>query len=255
MRRAVTLFLFLLLAVPAHAEEIVVAAASDLGFAIQEIIEGFEATTPHRVRLSLGSSGNFFTQIRNGAPFDVYLSADIAYPRGLAPFGLVEPDSIFVYAVGRIVVWVRNESTLDVESLGPNSLLEGNGKVSIANPRHAPYGRAAMAAIEHYQFGEHLSDRLVLGENVAQAAQFVQSGAAEIGIIALSLAESDPMREAGRFWEIPLDAYPRMDQGGVILAHAGQTGRLRAARAFTAWMQGPEARGVLRDYGLSPSSN
>ena len=255
MRRSVTFFLFLLLAVPAHAEEILVAAASDLGFAIQKIIEGFEATTPHRVRLSLGSSGNFFTQIRNGAPFDVYLSADIAYPRQLAPFGLVEPNSIFVYAVGRIVVWVRNESTLDVRSLGPSALLEGNGKVSIANPRHAPYGRAAMAAIDHYRFGERLSNRLVLGENVAQAAQFVQSGAAEIGIIALSLAESEPMREAGRFWEIPLDAYSRMDQGGVILAHAGQTGRLRAARAFTAWMQGPEARGVLRDYGLSPSSN
>ena len=255
MRRSVTLFLFFLWAGPAHAEEILVAAASDLGFAIKKIIEGFEATTPHRVRLSLGSSGNFFTQIRNGAPFDVYLSADIAYPRQLVPFGLVEPDSIFVYAVGKIVVWVSNDSTLAVRSLGPNALLEGKGKVSIANPRHAPYGRAAMAAIDHYQFGERLSDRLVLGENVAQAAQFVQSGAAEIGIIALSLAESDPMREAGRFWEIPLDAYPRMEQGGVILAHAGQTGRLRAARAFTAWMQGPEARGVLRDYGLSLSSN
>ena len=242
-----------MLVTPVYGEEIVVAAASDLSFAIREIIEDFEANTPHRVRLSLGSSGNVFTQIQNGAPFDVYLSADIAYPRQLAAAGLVEPDSAFSYGVGRIVVWVGNDSRVDVESLGPDALVALSGKVAIANPRHAPYGRAAMAAIEHYQLREQLADRLVLGENVAQAAQFVQSGAAEIGIIALSLASADPMRESGRYWEIPLDAYPRMDQGGVILNHARQTGRLEAARSFTAWIAGPQAQGVLRRYGFSLS--
>ena len=234
----------------AAAEEIVVAAASNLTFAIREIIEDFENNTPHRVRLSLGSSGNFFTQIQNGAPFDVYLSADITYPEQLEASGLSEPGSLFSYAIGRIVVWARNDADVDPPSLGMEALVEEAGRISIANPRHAPYGRAARSALEYYQLWESVSNRLVLAENVSQAAQFAESGAAEVAIIALSLASSDPLRERGRFWEIPPEAHPELAQGGIILAHARTTGRLEAARAFKAWMQSDRARVILEGHGL-----
>ena len=238
-----------------EAEDIVVAAASDMTFAIREIIEDFESSTPHTVRLSLGSSGNFFTQIQNGAPFDVYLSADINYPEQLAASDLIEPGSLFSYAFGRIVVWARNGSSTDPTSLGMAALVENVGRVAIANPRHAPYGRAARSALEYFQLWESVSNRLVLAENVAQAAQFAESGAAEIAIIALSLASSDPLRAAGRFWEIPSPAHPQLTQGGVILPHARNTGRLRAARSFTAWMQNGSARAILERYGFSLPSD
>ncbi len=239
----------------AEAEDLVVAAASDLSFPIREIIEDFEASTPHTVRLSLGSSGNFFTQIQNGAPFDVYLSADIDYPERLSASGLSEPGSLFSYAFGRIVVWARNDSSSDPASAGMAALLEEGGRISIANPRHAPYGRAAQSALEYYDLWESVSLRLVLAENVAQAAQFAESGAASIAIIALSLASSDPLRRAGRFWEIPQAAHPELVQGGVILPHARSTGRLEAAQTFVAWMQNDRARAILARYGFSLPSN
>ncbi len=239
----------------AAAEDIVVAAASDLSFAIREIIDDFESSTSHTVRLTLGSSGNFFTQIRNGAPFDVYLSADIAYPEQLERFGLTEPDSLFSYATGRIVIWARNDSSLDLLSLGMQAVAENVGRVAIANPRHAPYGRAARAALEYYRLWDRVSDRLVLAENVSQAAQFAESGAAGIAIIALALASSDPLRDSGKFWEIPVAAHPEMVQGGVILAHAARTGRGEAARAFAASMQSQRARAILERYGFSLPSN
>jgi molybdate transport system substrate-binding protein len=240
---------------PAAADDIVVAAASDLSFAIREIIADFEANTSHTVRLSLGSSGNFFAQIQNGAPFDIYLSADINYPEQLAVSGLTEPGSLFSYAFGKIVVWARNESSTDLTSLGMRALLEETGRISIANPRHAPYGRAARSALEYYDLWESVSPRLVLAENVAQAAQFAESGAAAMAIIALSLASSDPLRDAGHFWEIPPQAHPALAQGGVILPHARNTGRLTAARSFAAWMQSDRARLILERYGFSLPSN
>ncbi len=256
MKRTILIICLVLLMAPASlAQEVFVAAASNLNFAIREIIEGFEANTTNRVRLSLGSSGNLFNQIQNGAPFDVYLSADTVYPRQLEVAGLVEPGSGFLYALGRIVVWVRNGSPIDVEEAGIGSLVEGTGKIAIANPRHAPYGRAAVAAMEHFGVWNSVSDRTVLGENVSQAAQFVQSGAAGIGIIPLSLALSEPMKDAGRYWEIPVETYPTLEQRGVIVGRAARFGRLETARAFADWIRGARGREVLRKYGfgLGPS--
>ena len=239
----------------AGAEDIVVAVASNMGFAIREIIEDFEAGTGHTVRLSLGSSGNFFTQIQNGAPFDVYLSADITYPEQLARAGLTEPGTVFPYAVGRLALWVRNESEVDVVSLGVGALAQGEGRISIANPRHAPYGRATRDALRYYRLWDRVSGRLVLGENVGQAAQFVQSGAAEIGVIALSLAYSDPMRRTGRFWPVPAQAHEELVQGGVILSHARGTRRLGAALAFVAAILGERGQATLQRYGFSLPSD
>jgi molybdate transport system substrate-binding protein len=236
----------------AFAGEVIVAAASDLSFPMKEIIAQFERKTGHTVKLTLGSSGNFQAQIVNGAPFDVYFSADVDYVHQLEQKGLVEPNTVYVYAIGRLVLWVPNSSTLDVRKLGMQALLQPAAKhVAIANPNTAPYGRAAVAAMRHYNLYDQISPRLVLGENVAQAAQFASSGAADIGIIADSLALSDPMRPAGRYWEIPLDAYPRLDQGMAILKQALRGGHFEAARAFYDWFRNDSSRSILKKYGFS----
>ncbi len=172
----------------AAAEEIIIAAASDLNFAFKEIVSEYERNTGNHVKLSLGSSGNFYSQITNGAPFDLYFSADVGYPRKLEEAGLTVPGSLYRYAVGRVVLWTGATTGIDV-SKGLEVLQDPViKKVAIANPKHAPYGRAAVAAMEHYKIYDKVKDRLVFGENVSQAAQFIQSGACEIGIVALSLA-------------------------------------------------------------------
>ena len=236
----------------AFAEEVLVAAASDLSFPIKEIISQFEQKTGHTVKLTLGSSGNFQAQISNGAPFDVYLSADVDYVRQLDRAGLIEPNTIYVYAVGHIVLWVPNGSPIDVKKLGMQSLLQPAAKrIAIANPNLAPYGRAAVAALRHFNIYDRVSPRLVLGENISQTAQFVSSGAADIGIIADSIALSDPMRSAGKSWEIPPDAYPRLEQGMAILKHARKAGHLEVARAFSEWFRNDASRAILKKYGFS----
>jgi len=226
-----------------------VAAASDLRYAMVELTTGFGRTHPDvTVRTSYGSSGQFESQIRNGAPFDLYFSADIAYPERLAERDLASRDGVFSYAIGRIVLWVQRDSPVDVQSLGIDALThESVRRVAVANPRHAPYGRAAMAALSHYRLRRRLAGSLVLGDNVSQAAQFVQSGNADIGIIANSLAVAPPMREAGSHWEIPADAYPEMRQGGMILRRSPHQ---EAARAFRDHVLGPEGREVLSRFGF-----
>ena len=235
----------------AFATEILVAAASDLNFAIKDIITEFEQKTGHHVKLSLGSSGNFYSQISNGAPFELYLSADIGFPRKLEDAHLTVPNTVFPYAVGRIVVWVPKETPIDVQKLGITSLLDPSiKKIAIANPKHAPYGRAAVAALKHFDLYDGVEKKFVLGENISQTAQFVLSGNADIGIIALALAVAPSMKEAGRYWEIPLTAYPRMEQGGVILETARKSGNFAAVKQFADWMTAPTGREVLKRYGF-----
>src|SRR5262245_60152862 len=234
-----------------QATEIVVAAASDLNFLLKEIVAQFERQTGHKVKLSLGSSGTFHAQITNGAPFDVFLSADITYPRELEKAGLTEPNSLFIYAVGRAVIWVPKSSAIDVAKLGMQSLLDPSvRKIAIANPQHAPYGRAAVSSMQHFKVYDAVKSKLVLGENVSQAAQFIESGAADIGIIALSLARSDAMQSVGKYWGIPLETYPRLDQGGVILKQSRKANHLDAARAFMDALRSTQGRAVLERYGF-----
>ena len=239
-------FLCLFTVVPLHAEEVNVAAASDLNFAIKEIIQDFEHNTGHKVRLTLGSSGNFYAQIVNGAPFDVFLSADLNYPKQLEQGGYALSGSTFVYGVGRIALWAPAGSQLNFEKEGMQALAGPSvKKIAIANPEHAPYGRAAVAAMKAANVYERVKSKLVMGENISQAAQFVQSGAADIGVIAVSIAVSAPMRSAGRHWVIPENSYPRMEQGAVLLKRAGA-----GARAFHEWLRGPQARSVFERYGF-----
>ncbi len=232
----------------ASAEEFAVAAASDLNFAIKELIGQYEKQTGHRVKLSLGSSGNFYAQLQQGAPFDLYFSADIGYPKKLEEAGLTVPGSLYRYAVGRVVLWAPKSSPLDV-SKGLTVLREPTiRKIAIANPKHAPYGRAAVAAMEHAQVYADVKDRLVLGENISQAAQFIESGACDVGIIALSLAMAPAMKNAGTYWQIPAEAHPPLEQGAVIMR---QSKNQEAARQFLSFMQGPEGQEIMTRYGFT----
>jgi molybdate transport system substrate-binding protein len=225
---------------PAH--KLTVAAAADLNFALPEIARQFHAAAPAvELQIAYGSSGNFFAQIGNGAPFDVFFSADVAYPRKLAAAGVAPENSVFTYAVGRLVVWVPAASPLDPATALRDASVH---RVAIANPRHAPYGRAAQAALRSLGLYQSVQPKLVLGENVAQALQFVESGAADTGIVALSLALAPPVRARGRYWEIPLDAYPRMDQGGIVLKDSP------AARDFRAFLLSAAGRRILKQYGF-----
>jgi molybdate transport system substrate-binding protein len=237
---------------PAFAADLRLAAASDLNFAIKEIITQYEKDTGNHVQLTLGSSGTFFTQISEGAPFDVYLSADRSYPDQLLDRKLGEPGSLLIYGVGRIVVWVPASSPIDVTKLGMQSLFHPSvRKISIANPNFAPYGRSAVAAMQKAGVYDRVKNNLVLGENISQAAEFVVSGAAQVGILGISMALSDAMRGKGKYWEVPTDTYPVMEQAGMILRHARESGNLDAARSFMRTLQSPQARAILARYGIT----
>jgi molybdate transport system substrate-binding protein len=224
---------------PARPHAVNVAAAADLKFALDDIVAAFGAVHPDvNVKVTYGSSSVFYNQLTSKAPFDLFLSADRDYPRNLIAQDLAPQDSEFQYGVGRIVVWVPTVSKLDLDKLGVQVLLDPSvRKIAVANPAHAPYGRAAEAAMKKLGVYEQAQSRLVLGENIAQTAQFVQTGSADIGIVALSLAVAPTMKDTGRYWEVPVDAYPRMEQSGVILS----------------WAQDPQAAGHLRDYLVSPA--
>lgn len=226
-----------------------VAAAADLRFALDDIVDAFHLRRPDiKVQVTYGSSGNFYAQLSNRAPFDVFLSADVDYPRRLIREGLAPADGDFVYGVGHIVIWVLQSSSIDVEKLGMQSLLSPEvRKIAIANPRHAPYGRAAEAAMRSMGVYEQVKERLVLGDTVLQAGQFVESGSADIGIISRSHALAPSLRGKGRFWEVPLDAYPRRVQGGVIMSWAQDRSAAMALRDF---VLSEEGRTILRRYGF-----
>ncbi len=235
-----------------RAEEITIAAASDLNFAFKELVSEYETASGNQVKLTLGSSGNFFAQIQNGAPFDLYFSADISYPKKLEEAGLIVPGSLYRYAIGRIVLWTRHESPVDVMQ-GIAALRHSSAKIiAIANPRHAPYGRAAIAMMEHFKMYDDVKDRLVLGENVSQAAQFVESGAADIGIIALSLARAPAMSEKGAYWEIPTEAHPTLEQGAVIVKASK---RADSAKQFLEFVKSRQGVAIMKRYGfVAPES-
>lgn len=233
----------------AAGQEITVAAAADMNAVLPEIATRYTRQTGRTVKLSFGSSGNLTNQIRNGAPFDVFFSADEEYPKQLGADGLAVEDSLYRYAVGRLVLWVPSESTLDLPKLGMTALLDpAIKKCSIANPQHAPYGRAAEAALKHFGIYDRVAAKLVLGENVAQAAQFVESGNAQAGLIALSHALAPAMKDKGRYWTVPLDSYPRLNQAAVVLS---QSKSQAAARKFLEFVRSPEAASLLQAYGFS----
>jgi molybdate transport system substrate-binding protein len=230
------------------AAELKIAAASDLNFAFKDLVAEFEKKTGERIKLTLGSSGNFYSQIENGAPFDLYFSADIRYPQKLIEGGHAVADSLYKYAVGRIVLWVSAGSAVPIDKGLESLSVPSVRKIAIANPKHAPYGRAAVAALEHFKLYEATKSKLVMGENISQAAQFVESGASDAGIIALSLAMAPTMKAAGRYWEIPADAHPPIEQGAVIVKRSTNQDK---AREFLRFLQGNEGQEIMRRYGFA----
>ncbi len=248
MKRILFLLLTLALASPSFAEEIKVAAAADLSYAMKDLAARFQNQTGQTVALSFGASGIFYSQIQNGAPYDLFFSADSEYPKKLAAAGLMDAASLRTYAVGHLVLWVPNSSTLDPQKLKMDLLLQPSvTRIAMANPQHAPYGRSAMAALEHYGLREKVADKLVLGENISQAAQFVESGNAQAGLIALSLAMSPEMKSAGRYWEVPADSYPAIQQAVGILSSSKHQ---QAAQAFIDYISSPEGAVILQQYGF-----
>ncbi len=229
--------------------EIVVAAAADLSSALQEISDGYTRKTGVRVKLSFGASGALTQQIQNGAPFDVFFSADMDYPRQLMASGEADSATLYQYAVGKLVLWVPADSPLDAEHKGMNVLLDPSvKKIAIANPQHAPYGRAAVAALKHFGLYDRVSDRLVLGENVSQAAQFAESGNAQAGFVALAHAVAPAMKGKGKYWEVPGDSYPPLAQGVVVVSRSQHK---KEAGEFVAYIKTKEVVDVLRRYGFT----
>jgi molybdate transport system substrate-binding protein len=230
-------------------QELLVAAAADLNPALQELSDGFEKKTGVRIKLSFGASGALTQQIQNGAPFDLFFSADMDYPRQLVAAGAADGASLYQYAVGRLVLWVPSDSTLDVEHAGMKVLLDpAVKKIAIGNPQHAPYGRAAVAALKHYELYDQVSDRLVLGENISQAAQFVESGNAQVGFVALARAASPAIKGKGKYWEVPADAYPALAQGVVVLSHSQHK---KESAQFLEYVRTKESGELLRRYGFT----
>ncbi len=232
----------------AGAQEIKVAAAADLQFALQDIAARFEKETGKVVRLTFGSSGNFFAQLQNGAPFDLFFSANLDYPKKLEVAGLTEPGSYYEYATGKIVIWVPNDSKLDI-SVGLQSLANpAIKKLAIANPQHAPYGQAAVAALKKENIYDKVSERFVLGENISQTASFVVSGSADVGIVALALALGPNMKDKGRFAEIPSNDYPPIQQACVIL----KSSQVKpSSRDFLQFLRRGSTKDLLRSYGFA----
>lgn len=248
LKSCVVLLLFLMVGGLGNAQEITVAAASDLQFAFHDVGERFERETGKHVKLIFGSSGNFFAQLQNGAPFDVFFSADIDYPKRLEAAGLTVPGTLYPYAIGRIVLWVPTQSKLDLNR-GLQVLVDPSiHKVAIANPEHAPYGRAAVAALRHENIYDQVSAKFVLGENISQTATFVVSGNADVGIVALSLAVAPSMKDKGRYAEIPAADHPAIEQAAVILKSSTHQD---IARQFIQYLKTSAIQELLRGYGFT----
>ncbi len=236
------------------AQQLTIAAAADLSSAMKELRLGFVHKTGNQVTLSFGASGNLFAQIQNGGPYDLFFSADEEYPAKLVTAGLAEKASLRIYAIGRLVLWVpkgvapdRDQSP-DASSGIVNILTQPSIQhIAIANPKTAPYGRAAMAALEHLGLKDKVANKLVFGENVSQAAQFVQSGNAQAGLIPLSVAMSPAMQGSGQYWELPADSYPEIRQTAVIVSKSGHKA---AAQAFLDYVNSAEGSAVLVQYGF-----
>lgn len=235
----------LVLSMSAYAEKINIAAAADLKFAMDEIVAKFrEVNAKDDVDVIYGSSGKFYTQIQQGAPYDLYFSADIAFPRELAKSGFSFSE-VIPYAFGRIVLW---SATMEANKMSLDSLTSSKiSHIAIANPKHAPYGKRAEEALRASRLWERVEPKLVYGENVAHTAQFVQTGNAQVGIIALSLALNPALANKGGYWLIPDTLHAPLEQAFIITKRA-QGNDL--AKKFADYMRSSATRTIMTKYGF-----
>jgi molybdate transport system substrate-binding protein len=229
-------------------DNILIAAASNLRFAMHEICQAFQEIHPTiQTKVSYGSSGNFLAQIKQGAPFDIFFSADTTYPKLLEQEGYTVKGMQKVYAVGKIVLWVKKNSLVDPDKGLQAVILPKVKKLAIANPKHAPYGRAAEESLRYYGMWEKAKEKLIYGENISQTAQFVHTGSADAGIIALSLAVSPRMLHEGRYWVIPVESYSDIEQVYAVL-QKGKGGK--SIRKFLNFLEGEDGIKILSKYGF-----
>ncbi len=229
----------------AQAPPLRVAAAADLQYALPELTQAFAKETGIQVVFTIGSSGNFYAQIENGAPFDVFLSADEEYPQRLLADGKLQ--ALTPYGVGRLMLWAPPASPLDLAQLQMKALTDPRvQKIALADPAHAPYGHAAVAALKSSGVYDAVKDKLVFGENVAQAAQFVASGNADIGLLPRALIAH---MSKGREWLIPQEMCPPLRQAGGVVAASD---RGADARRFLQFLASPAGRTILARFGFDP---
>jgi molybdate transport system substrate-binding protein len=234
--------------VQAQRATVAVAAAADLQAVMPDLVTRFERDTGIHATVSYGSSGNFFAQIQNGAPFDVFFSADVDYPKRLVASGHADADSFYEYATGHLVVWTRADSGIDVRRGLAVVTDERVARVAIANPQYAPYGRAAVAALQHERLYENVKGKLVLGENLSQTAQFAQTGNAQVGIISLSLARGPALR-SGTYAEVPTAFHPAIQQAVVVLRGSKKKAE---ARQLLDYLRRPQTATLLQSFGFAP---
>jgi molybdate transport system substrate-binding protein len=226
-----------------------IAAAADLQPVLPPLLGEFESQTGIHAEASYQSSATLATQIINGAPFDVFLAADLSFPQRVIAAGLSEETEPIAYARGTLVLWTRNDSGF--RQLSINALSYPDLKsLAIANPEHAPYGRAAEAALKHFGVYESVRPHLVIAENIAQAAQYVSSGNAELGLISLTSALTPALQQAGYYVPVPSDTYPPILQGAVIVKHP--SGSTQAAHRFLDFLASAPVRQQLQAAGLAP---
>lgn len=235
---------FALAAAPACAGEVRAAVAANFSAPMERIVSLFQKETGHAVKVSLGSSGKFYAQIRNGAPYDLFIAADDELPKKLVQEGRAVAETRFVYAVGRLVLWSLQPDLVDDRG----QILNRNGfsKLAIADPRLAPYGVAAKETLEKLTMWNAMQRKLVKGENITQTYQFIATENAELGFVALSQIMQDGKVTKGSWWLVPPEMHKPIRQGAVLLAG---TQDAEAARAFLAFLKGDKARAVMRGYG------
>lgn len=227
-----------------HAEEINIAVAANFASPVQKIIPAFEQATGHKVLVSLGSTGKFYAQIKAGAPFQVLLAADDETPKKLIEESAAVSGSNFTYAIGKLVLWSAKPGVVDERG---DVLLKGNvAHVAIANPKLAPYGAAAIEAMKKLNVYDKLETKLVQGESITQAYQFIASGNAEIGFVALSQVFKDGQVKEGSAWIVPAKLYTPLLQDAVLLNNGKDSA---GAKAWLAWLKGEQAQAVIRSFG------
>lgn len=248
MIKKARLWLLALGALPfaSHAQDLQVAVAANFTAPIQALAPGFEKATGHRLVASFGSTGQFYAQIKNGAPFQVFLAADDSTPERLEKEGEIAPESRFTYAIGKLVLWSPESNYIDDKG----QVLQQNAfkHLSIANPKTAPYGLAATQTLDRLGLTEMIEGKLVEGQNITQAYQFVSSGNAELGFVALSQVLADGRLKSGSAWRVPEDLYDPIRQDAVILKGAKND---EAAKAFVRYLNSPEAAEVIESFGYS----
>jgi molybdate transport system substrate-binding protein len=233
-----------LLAFPVQAAEVSVAVAANFTAPMKQIAEQFEKDTGHKAVLSFGSTGNFYAQIKNGAPFHVFLAADDTTPNKLEKEGAVVPGSRYTYATGKLVLWSRNPTLVDPQG---KVLSQGEfSRIAIANPKLAPYGVAAMETLSKLGLASSLAPKFVQGENIAQTFQFVSTDNAQLGFVALSQVWADGKLKEGSAWVVPGNLHDPIRQDAALL-NAGKDNP--AAQALLIYLQGDKARSIIRSFG------